>query len=53
MLLFEVVSFFSRHNASRRSSHLANERLLVFRVEDEVAVRARLRKLGYVLPPPV
>ena len=33
--------------------HLAGERLLVFRAEDEAAVRARLRKLGYVLPPPV
>ena len=33
--------------------HLAGERRLVFRAEDEAAVRARLRKLGYVLPPPV
>ena len=33
--------------------HLAGERLLVFRAEDEAAVRARLRKLGYVVPPAV
>jgi hypothetical protein len=30
----------------------AGDHLLVFRPEDEAAVRARLRKLGYVVPPP-
>ena len=29
---------------------LAGDRNLVFRESDEAAVRARLRKLGYVLP---
>jgi hypothetical protein len=33
--------------------HPAGERLLVFRAGEETAVRARLRKLGYVLPPSV
>ncbi|MCA1684937.1 MAG: hypothetical protein LC745_02910 [Planctomycetia bacterium] len=31
--------------------HPAGERLLVYRAEDEAAVRARLRKLGFVVPP--
>jgi hypothetical protein len=30
---------------------LAGERWLVFRAEDEAAVRRGLRRLGYVLPP--
>ena len=36
-----------------RVCDLAGERRLVFRGEDEAAVRARLRKLGYVVPPAV
>src|SRR5690606_19337224 len=32
--------------------HLAGDRLLVLRAGDEAAVRARLRTLGYVVPPP-
>lgn len=32
--------------------HLAGERRLVFRADDETAVRRSLRDLGHVLPPP-
>jgi len=30
----------------------AGDRALVFRIEDETAVRRAIRELGYVLPPP-
>jgi hypothetical protein len=35
----------------RGKCHLAGERWLIFRIEDETAVRRGLRKLGHVLPP--
>jgi hypothetical protein len=36
----------------RGKCHIAGERWLVFRTEDEAAVRRGLRRLGHVLPPP-
>jgi hypothetical protein len=36
----------------RKTCRLAGERWLVFRVEDEAAVRRALRRLGHILPPP-
>ena len=36
----------------RGKCHVAGERWLVFRSEDETAVRRMLRRLGHVLPPP-
>jgi hypothetical protein len=35
----------------RGKCHLAGERWLVFRMEDEAAVRRGLRRLGHILPP--
>ena len=35
----------------KKLCQLAGERQLVFRADDETAVRARLRKLGYAMPP--
>ena len=35
----------------RDKCHLAGERWLVFRVEDEAAVRHTLRRLGHIVPP--
>lgn len=40
------------HDAQLRDKcHVAGERWLVFRIEDESAVRRGLRRLGHVLPP--
>jgi hypothetical protein len=36
----------------RGKCHIAGERWLLFRTEDEAAVRRGLRRLGHVLPPP-
>ena len=35
----------------RGKCHMAGERWLVFRIEDEAAVRRTLRRLGHALPP--
>lgn len=36
----------------RGKCHLAGDRWLVFRTEDEAAVRRALRRLGHIVPPP-
>jgi hypothetical protein len=41
----------ARDSQLRGKCHLAGERWLVFRSEDETAVRRGLRRLGYILPP--
>jgi hypothetical protein len=41
----------ARDSQLRGKCHVAGERWLVFRAEDEAAVRRGLRRLGYILPP--